>query len=429
MVQASRRAAALSALFGILLAACGQAAPSASTQPKVELTLQPRYAADSARGKVIQTMLDAFHQKNPNITVRLAGTPYAPEKILTLATSSDAPDVMQVPEEAISDFGDKGVFLDITDKVKDLQNSFYAPVWEFTQNGGKTYSLPWFGHTMQLIYSRAAFKTAGLDPAKPPATWEELKRTAQALTKGSQYGFGLVGKQSHDLAWQWDMFLWQAGGKLVEKKGDKWRVALNSPAGVRALQFYISMKPVSEPEVATSSAVETGNAFVAKRVAMHYLGPWAIADAWQKAPDADVYAAPLPKDVNRATVYSTENLVMFRNNKHPAESLKLMRFLAGPDAAKLLMVGEGGKYPFRVPVIKSMESDPFFQKDHPEFKAFLQGFSYGEKIFPIKGWTRVHNEAMQLHLNKAVNGQETPENALAAIEREGNKILDEIYKY
>jgi multiple sugar transport system substrate-binding protein len=225
------------------------------------------------------------------------------------------------------------------------------------------------------------------------------------------------------------MFLWQAGGKLVEKKGDKWRVALNSPAGVRALQFYISMKPVSEPEVATSSAVETGNAFVAKRVAMHYLGPWAIADAWQKAPDADVYAAPLPKDVNRATVYSTENLVMFRNNKHPAESLKLMRFLAGPDAAKLLMVGEGGKYPFRVPVIKSMESDPFFQKDHPEFKAFLQGFSYGEKIFPIKGWTRVHNEAMQLHLNKAVNGQETPENALAAIEREGNKILDEIYKY
>jgi len=413
----------------VFLAACSQSASPSPSQKPVELTFQIQYAPDSDRGKVIQTMLDAFHARNPNITVRLIGGNYAPEKILTLASAPDAPDVMQVPEEAISEFGDKGVFIDLTSSVKDLQGSYYRPVWELAQNGDRIYAVPWFGHTTQLIYSRAAFRGAGLDPAKPPTTWEELFRTAQALTRGASYGFGLVGKQHHDLAWQWDMFLWQAGGELVKKQGEKWRVAVNSPAGLRALQFYLKMKSASEPEVAEASAVETGNFFLAKRVAMQYLGPWAIADAWKKAPDIDAFAAPLPRDAKQATVYSTENLVMFRSNKHQAESLKLMRFLASPDSAKLLMVGEGGKYPFRVPVLKSMESDAFFQKDHPEFKPFLQGFAYGNKIFPIKGWAKVHNEVLQLHLNKAIRGDEKPENALTAIEREGNAILDQVYHY
>lgn len=413
----------------VLVAGCGPSpvTPAAEQKP-VTLTLQIRYPADSARAKVIQTMLDSFQQKNSKITVRLTGANYAPDKLSALASSPEAPDLMQVPDEAIADFADKGLFSDLTDRVKDLQGTYYDRVWELAQSGGRTWALPWFGHTLQLIYSRSAFKAAGLDPAKPPTNWDELYRTAQTLTRGQQYGFGLVGKQHPDLAAQWDMFLWQAGGDLVKRQGDKWRVAVNGVQGLRALQFYLRLKGVAEPQMATASAAETATLFANKRVAMHYLGPWSVADASKAAPDADVYAAPLPRDSRPATVYATENLVIFKNNKHPDESLKLMRFLAGPEAARLLMAGDGGRNSFAVPVIKSMESDPFFQKDHPELKAFLQGFSYAYKIFPIKGWARVHNEVMQLHLNKAVLGQETPENALAAMEKEGNAILDQIYK-
>lgn len=412
----------------LLVAGCSPspATPLAEQKP-VELTLQIRYPADSPRAKVIQTMLDAFHEKNPKIAVRLTGGTYAPDKLSTLASSPEAPDLLQVPGDAIADFGDKGLFFDLTDRVKDLQGTFYERVWELAQNGGKTWALPWFGHTVQLIYSRAAFKAAGLDPAKPPTTWDELYRTAQTLTRGQQYGFGLVGKQP-DVASQWDMFLWQAGGELVKKQADKWRVAVNGVQGLRALQFYLRLKGVAEPQVAAATSAETATLFAKKSVAMHYLGPWSVAEAAKAAPDFDAYAAPLPRDSRPATVYATENLVMFKGNKHPDESLKLMRFLAGPEAARLLMAAEGGKNPFAVPVIKSMEADPFFQKDHPELKAFLQGFSYGFKVFPIRGWARVHNEVMQLHLNKAVLGQETPENALAAIEKEGNTILDQIYR-
>ncbi len=420
------------ALATALLVACSQtqATPPAQQRP-VDLTLQVAYGGDTEPGKVqvIQTIVEAFHKRNPQINVRLVGAPYATDKIVGLASAPDAPDVIQVPGEAMADFSEREILADLTDQVKDLQNAFYEPVWKLTQNGGRTYALPWFGQTAQLIYSRAAFRSAGLDPGRPPTTWEELLRTAQALTKGSQFGFGLVGKQDHDLAWQWETFLWQAGGELVKKQGDKWRVALNSPAGLRALQFYISMKGVAEPQVASASALETGDLFVKRQVAMLYLGPAAVSEAWKKAPDLDVYAAPLPRDARQATVYSTENLVMFKGSKHPAESLKLMRFLAGPESARLLMQGEGGKYPFRVPVLKSMESDPFFQKDHPEFKPFLQGFAYGFPVFPIKGWTRVHNEVLQPHLNKAILGQEKPENALVAMEREGNAILDQVYRY
>ncbi len=430
MRLAPRRTAVVATGAVLLLAACGVASPTPSAEQKpVALTFQIRYPPESARGQVIQAMVDAFHQKHPQISVRLIGAPYAADKLAALATSVDAPDVMQVPEEAIAEFGEKGVFGDLTDKVKDQQSAFTAPVWDLAQSGGKTYALPWFGQTMQLIYSRAAFRAAGLDPGKPPATWEDLFRTAQTLTKGSQFGFGLVGKQHHDLVWQWEIFLWQAGGELVKKQGDKWRVALNSPAGLRALQFYLRMKSVAEPEVASATATEVGNLFVSKRVAMQVLGPAALADAWKGAADIDATVAPLPRDQRPATVYLTENLVLFRGSKHPTESLELMRFLAGPDAAKLLLATDGGRAPFGVPVLKSVESAPFLQKDYPSLRPFLQGFAYGLRIYPIPGWSRVHQQSMQLHLNKAILGQETPENALAAIEKEGNAILDQIYRY
>jgi ABC-type glycerol-3-phosphate transport system substrate-binding protein len=58
---------------------------------------------------------------------------------------------------------------------------------------GKTWALPWYNAPIPLMYNKALFKKAGLDPATPPATMDELLTAAKALRKVgvTPWGYGV----------------------------------------------------------------------------------------------------------------------------------------------------------------------------------------------------------------------------------------------
>lgn len=58
---------------------------------------------------------------------------------------------------------------------------------------GKTWALPWYNAPIPLMYNKALFKKAGLDPEKPPATMDELITAAAALRKVgvTPWGYGV----------------------------------------------------------------------------------------------------------------------------------------------------------------------------------------------------------------------------------------------
>jgi sn-glycerol 3-phosphate transport system substrate-binding protein len=53
----------------------------------------------------------------------------------------------------------------------------------YTTPEGKMLSMPFNSSTPVLYYNKDMFKKAGLDPAKPPATWPEVEKAAKALLK------------------------------------------------------------------------------------------------------------------------------------------------------------------------------------------------------------------------------------------------------
>jgi multiple sugar transport system substrate-binding protein len=57
----------------------------------------------------------------------------------------------------------------------------------------KTWALPWYNAPIPLMYNKALFKKAGLDPEKPPATMDELITAAAALRKVgvTPWGYGV----------------------------------------------------------------------------------------------------------------------------------------------------------------------------------------------------------------------------------------------
>ncbi len=60
---------------------------------------------------------------------------------------------------------------------------------------GKTWALPWYNAPVVLMYNKALFTAAGLDPEKPPTTMDELMSVSAALKKTGvvPWGYGLKG--------------------------------------------------------------------------------------------------------------------------------------------------------------------------------------------------------------------------------------------
>lgn len=74
---------------------------------------------------------------------------------------------------------------------------------------GHVFAIPVEVINSRLIYNRDLFRRAGLDPDKPPLSYEELKQIARKITKaggGNAYGFAYCGAESWPLEWmpsQW----------------------------------------------------------------------------------------------------------------------------------------------------------------------------------------------------------------------------------
>ena len=84
-----------------------------------------------------------------------------------------------IDEDAIVPFDELATSADDQAWIK----SFFPAFMLNSQTGGKTWGIPFQRSTIVLYWNKEAFKEAGLDPNKPPATWAEQVEYAQKLTK------------------------------------------------------------------------------------------------------------------------------------------------------------------------------------------------------------------------------------------------------
>jgi sn-glycerol 3-phosphate transport system substrate-binding protein len=76
-------------------------------------------------------------------------------------------------------------------EIKVDWNDFIKPVVGYYTKDGKLYSMPYNSSTPIFYYNKDAFKKAGLDPEKPPKTWQEVEASAKKLlaSGASKCGF------------------------------------------------------------------------------------------------------------------------------------------------------------------------------------------------------------------------------------------------
>ncbi len=212
------------------------------------LGIPPPQATDT-RSLARRAVFNEFQRRNPGIRVANAGglELYSDSSEVGLPMSmagGTGPDIFYVNFRQYYNYIDQGFCRPLDDvlaqnpEIRDGINPTIRKVLE--SYDGHIYSVPFFTVAQGLYYRRDHFLEAGLDPSRPPQTWEEFREYAKKLTNTnlgrSGFGFNTV-PQSR--AYYWINFLWQAGGEVVvPAENGRWRANIATPAGAKALDFY-----------------------------------------------------------------------------------------------------------------------------------------------------------------------------------------------
>ncbi|MVA78084.1 extracellular solute-binding protein [Agrobacterium vitis] len=321
-------------------------------------------------------------------------------------STGQAPDIIAVdnPEHAL--FASRGAFLDLTDMIakSDVikpQNYFPGPLASVTWKD-RYFGVPKATNTIALYYNRDMFKAKGLDPLKPPQTWDELLAAARKLNDPAKnvYGLAFSAKASEEGTFQFLPWAQMGGGGYDH---------INAPGAVKALETWktIMTEKLASPDTLTRGQWDSTGTFNSGNAAMAISGPWELDRMLKEAKfDWGVALLPVPSPgAERSSGMGDFNWAIFSSTKHPAEAFKALEFFASQDKD---MFKNFGQLPARSDIAIPPTGSPL--KD-AALQVFLEQMKYAKPRGPHPAWPKI-SKAIQDAIQAALTGQMTPKDAL-----------------
>lgn len=346
---------------------------------------------------------------------------------LNAAVAADAvPDVAGIKDFSMKQYAVKGNALRL-DRYLGAGaiegKKFRKSVWEAMLYRGVPYGAPWPGSFVHVLFlNNELFAQAGLDPAKPPATWRELTEVSQKLTNtgNGQWGHGLyeLGTREYNLM-LFSIYTGQAGGTVFSD--DLSRVTLTTAPAQEAMTWMHDLLWTRGAAVPADQMGNKGNLILSGKVATWNAGPWSIWEYRQKAPQLNWSIAQWPCHKTCDNVDAPECLVILKGARAPDASWLAMKFLLSPEL-DLRLAGPRGA----LPAYEENLDQGIFASD-PAFKAYAQigrGTALRPRTF-VDGYEDVA-AAITPDLLAVWLNQKSIKDGLAAAERAGNEALGRV---
>lgn len=324
--MAGLAAAALAATIGL---APAEAAPT-------KLTFYFPIAVGGPITKIIDGYVAGFEKANPDIQVNAiyAGS-YTDTitKALTAMKGGDAPQVAVLLSTDVFTLMDENAIVPVSDLArspadKKFLKAFYPAFMANSTVDGKIWGVPFQRSTIVMYYNKAAFKDAGLNPDKPPATWAELAADATKLTKrdggGNVSRWGIEIPGSGFTYWLFQALVTENGGTLANQAGTE--TYFDKPAVVQALQYWVDLS--TKDKAHPTGIVEWGTApkdFLEGKAAIMWTTTGNLTNVRKNA-TFPFGIAMLPAQKRRGTPTGGGNFYIFKNAS-PAQRAAALRFV------------------------------------------------------------------------------------------------------
>ncbi|MEV7426762.1 MULTISPECIES: ABC transporter substrate-binding protein [unclassified Streptomyces] len=241
----TRTTAIVTALALTGLAACGSDGDSsAGGRTRITVNCMPPKSAKIDR-QSFEDDMKTFEKANPDIDVvgRDAFPCQDPKTFDAKLAGGQMEDVFYTYFTDAKHVVDINQAADITSYVKDMKG--YGDIQQSLRDvytvDGKVYGVPRTNYSMGLLYNKKLFQQAGLDPDRPPATWEEVRAAAKKI---AGLGRGYVGYADYSAqnqgGWHFTAEMYSQGGDIVTEDGKK--ASVDSPEGRAVLQNLEDMR-------------------------------------------------------------------------------------------------------------------------------------------------------------------------------------------
>ena len=214
-------------------------------QPTVygQVTIDFWHAMEGPKGPVLTEMVKDFMKEHPNIKVNVSlqgGYTDIVRKVQAGIAANALPDLLMLGQRhGIPQISESGRLLVLDEYVTAEDRKDIGPgLFGRYSYKGKVMAIPFAVSTPIFHINANRFKEVGLNPDKPPTTWDELVAYAKKLTRDvdgdgriDQWGFNI----HSDIPWHVYGFIYQNGGTLYGPDGQS---KLDSPEVIQAIQFW-----------------------------------------------------------------------------------------------------------------------------------------------------------------------------------------------
>lgn len=420
MIRTQRgRVVALSLAALIAMAACSGSTSSGSTSSGGgPVTLHALFMKQAGYSDSdVAAMTSAFEAANPNITVQTEFVAYEAlhDKIVTdQVGGSGIYDTVLIDTIWPAEFAKAGIVLDLTDK---LPADFKTGVFDTAFAGGEYqnhfYGVPWLNDAEFLFYNKKMLADAGF--SNPPKTWDELMQQATAIKAKGIVQYPFVGQwaQSELGVCDWTTIAGGMGGATFFDAAGK--PTFNSGGPLAALELMKKMKDegIANPASLGYGSDDVKNVLVAGQAAfgLDWTYVYAAAnDPSQSKIVGQIAIAPAPGGFGATAsgVNGGMSMAVTRSSKHPDEALKYDLFLASQAMEE--------KYPENaLPEWKASFDNTQLTSKAPELWATAKVAFANMVSRPMVPYYTTLSNALQVAIQKALTGQQTPTDALEAV--------------
>ena len=388
-------------------------------------------------GEQVKALLPEFERRHPGLKVRVQQIPWsaAHEKLLTAYAGDAMPDLFQLGNTWIPEFVALRAVEPLDQRLQAWPQAalkdYFPGILATNRLEGHTYALPWYVDTRLFFYRTDLVAAAGW--TELPATWEEW---VQAMTRIK----ALAGPERHAILlpineWQLPVILALQRGATLLRDRDRYG-NFREPRFREAFAFYLSLfERGLAPPVGNTQMANLYQEFANGAFAVYVSGPWNIGEFGRRLPAAvqphwDTAPLPawipphpnLPPPGGReswvgASLAGGASLALSRTSLRREAAWTLLEFLAEPEQQARFYQLTGD-----LPARQSAWADPALAGNRYA-QAFRRQLQHLRATPAIPEWERIANK-LAYHAERAIRRQVSVDEALAALDRDVDRILE-----
>lgn len=379
----------------------------------------------------LSVLADAYMAENPDVTIEFetfdydtyiqtlqtalpAGTEADILQMFGTWTCSYADNLMPAPENVIS--------------LSDAQAKFFAaPIDGYTCDD----TLYGFPQEFNIEYGATLLNTAIAGEVgvgtEGWASWDDFRSDAVKLTINEdgvvmRAGYNFTG--SDGLSYSFLSMILQNGGHYLNEDGTAY--TLNTPEGKAAMDLMMSFVDagVIDPVLYNDEENWVGDCYFEEVCSAGLVGPWVVpeyAGDFPEVAEATIYVA-LP-EINGSQDYVADSgwgLTVSKNTEVADAAWDFARYVALEEANALQWNIASGTLP-AVQAAASGDAQAALTEAFPHFAPFFPLLSYGHYIGDLPDRDLLYYDIIYPHVLNALQGVETIDEALAAMETEANE--------